>query len=413
MKPERVPSRRNLNRKTPDVPWWLTRLREHPVKSLGTATLITGGLLVLQLFSHIGASPELDLSGAAATLLAIAIVGAVVNTIFACGALSVGWAMRSEDAKTSWMRRRDSLFVFAAPGSMGVCYAAVALYISASWVPSASLLIVMSATALVGAIYLLGRLENDELAGAVPAARWPATRFRLRIIALVLLLCVAWSLLALLAAAIFVVIFPSDMPADRQRILFPFGLAAWTLICYLGSIAVAQVKREQAARAAVGLAFCAMVALYGITQNWAATSLAVVRVLGVGQMPVALVLTREGCDTLNLAARGQRICLMAPGSSLGKACPVFLQSRIGSPFFVELSGFGDDGEWPARDPALRISAIPIAKSDVKSWPRIESLRASAPRAGASSPVIAYQDARAPALSKRQVDWVQRQCGTAP
>lgn len=97
MKPERLPSRRRFDRKTPDTPWWLTRLREHPVKSLGTATLITGGLFVLLLFAHIGSSPELDLSGATATLLAVAIVGAIVNVVFACGALAMGWAMRSED----------------------------------------------------------------------------------------------------------------------------------------------------------------------------------------------------------------------------------------------------------------------------------------------------------------------------
>jgi hypothetical protein len=408
MKPERMPPHRRLEHKTMPTPWWLTRLREHPVKSLSTAALITGGLLLLLLFGHIGAFPDLDLGGAIATLLAIAVVGVIVNAIFGGSVLAMGWVMRSEGPRTSWMCMTPSLCVFAAPGAIAVCIAACQLYRSADWIPSLNLAATTAIAALVGTAFLLRWLERGPLAASVPSTRGAASRFRLWKAVQILGVCTAWLCIALMATLTLFAFLPRDMPPEHERVLFPIELACWGLLCYGANIGVARAKREDVARVGV-LAVASIFSLYGITQNWTATPVAVARVLGIGQMPVGLVLTREGCDTLNAATRGRKICTIAPSAALGWACPVILQSRIGSPFFVEVSGFGDQGEWPARNPALRISAIAIAKSEVKSWPRIVALPASSPQAGASSPVVGYQHTPATSLSTFQTNWMRAQC----
>ena len=214
MKPERMPPQRRIERKVPPAPWWLTRLREHPVKSLSTAALMTGGLLLLLLFGHIGAFPELDLGGATAALLATAVVGVVVNAVFGGSVLAIGWGMRSEDARTSWMRTTQSLCVFAAPGAIAVCVAAYQLYSSADLAPSRNLAAITAIAALVGTAFLLRKLERGSLAERLPATRWAASWFRLRTALFILGICAVWLSVALLAALTLFALFPLRISAN-------------------------------------------------------------------------------------------------------------------------------------------------------------------------------------------------------
>lgn len=150
---------------------------------------------------------------------------------------------------------------------------------------------------------------------------------------------------------------------------------------------------------------------------------AAVRTLGLGETPVALVLTEQGCNTLNQAARGQAICQWNTETETGWACPVVLQSRIGSPFVVEVTTFDTNGKWPARlpiakehkdsPPTLRYR-IQLPKADVLSWPSIEALnKPGQPGHINATQLASYQLRDSKGISVEQSRWLRTQCGEQP
>jgi hypothetical protein len=151
--------------------------------------------------------------------------------------------------------------------------------------------------------------------------------------------------------------------------------------------------------------------LMTLSGNLSGLSVAAARSLGQAEMPVALVVTAEGCDQLNKAAGRNSVCRVAPGEKTAVVCPALLRSRIGSPFFVELSPFERDGHWPQAKPPARLAAISLEKKEAPNWTRLAPMPAasavSAARGHAPNDIATFIDGK-------QVDpWLREQCGPAP
>ncbi|MCX7278136.1 MAG: hypothetical protein NTZ15_12575 [Burkholderiales bacterium] len=213
-----------------------------------------------------------------------------------------------------------------------------------------------------------------------------------------------WLLTAISAFLTLFYIFPRDGDSDR----FLVGLVGWTAWCYASNVAVAWMKKVNIL-AIVGLCIAAsLVALLAIAGNGAGFPRAIVGVLGLGAVPVAMVLTSEGCDHLNKAAGGRAVCRVEPGEKTAVVCPAVLRSRIGSPLFVELSPYEENGRWPQLRPPERLAAIAIPKVEVPSWSQLAPMRAgSAQMPPAAGVIVTYLD---PA---DKGEWMRTQCGASP
>ena len=216
---------------------------------------------------------------------------------------------------------------------------------------------------------------------------------------------------------------------------------------------VVRIPQKAQIPAFIASGAAAVLILTMLTSAWMAIPVAVVRTLGLGEIPVGVVLTPEGCETFNKSARGQQICQLDADKKLGWACPVILKSRIGAPMVFELASFGDDGRWPIW-PAeiekgrlggsvghLRYQRIQVAKSEVRSWPSVTPFVPSEPKesgqqpaqdagpaegggtrgeAGGDvvskqanlSPLVSYLNLKDAGLSDAQRQWLARQCGPA-
>ncbi len=165
----------------------------------------------------------------------------------------------------------------------------------------------------------------------------------------------------------------------------------------------------------------------------------IVRTLGLGEAPVGLVVTEQGCNMINNATRGQKICELNNQTKQGWVCPVFLKSRIGTPFVIELTSFSLDERWPAisltsqnskqnNSHELIYSKITIPERDVLSWPAIKPFRKRIEKGLLQScnsdtnnescrarrrRVITYLDQNSEHLLQPQKRWLNEQCGPLP
>lgn len=74
--------------------WKFSILERISFRSISIFILNIGGLILLSFFLHIGSMPDLDLSGATATMAAVAIVGILVTSSFAGSTLFAGIVTR-------------------------------------------------------------------------------------------------------------------------------------------------------------------------------------------------------------------------------------------------------------------------------------------------------------------------------
>ena len=377
-------------------------MQEHPITTASAAASIAGGFMLLILFCQIGGMPEFDLAGASAILMAVAALGVTFSFSLVGCALGIGFAMRSSDEHIRAMNEPKTLLLLAAPGF--ATSVAAALWwglLPKSHIPGQFwLLPLVIGGGLATWLYLKPTKplrENDKDADRRGGlSKWGFA------VAFWIISCV-WIVIAMFAWLTFWGLYPRDGDAAR----FLINAVAWTGWCYAANIGVARAKQNApAAMAATGAA--TLVFLMTLTENWGGLSAAVVRALGQGEMPVALVLSAEGCDQLNKAAGGRPVCRVAPNEKTALVCPAVLRSRIGSPFYVELSAADERGRWPQPHPPARLSAIAIDKKEVKSWSRLAPMpAASAAGTRASDAVVSFLDA-APARS-----WLTEQCGAAP
>lgn len=164
-----------------------------------------------------------------------------------------------------------------------------------------------------------------------------------------------------------------------------------------------------------------------MTKNWLAIPIAAVKSLGLGEIPVGVVLSEEGCNILNKSAGEKIICQYDNEKKLGWACPLILKSRIGSPMVFDVLSFNTDGSWPGiedggkkpknkYDPENITSyhgLIQISKSDVKSWTKKESYTPS------NEPSIittkeyksaSFLEIYSKSINFQQHEWLLNQCG---
>lgn len=182
----------------------------------------------------------------------------------------------------------------------------------------------------------------------------------------------------------------------------------WCLACNMG------MSRPENARigALLGACVVSIVVLIIFTNNGMAIPKAVMRALGLGELPVALVVTKAGCQHLNQAS-GQVVCKIQPHEKSALVCPVMLRSRIGSPYFIGLSPYTAQGAWPADALPARTATVALLKSEVLGWSRIEPKLAenkacdSAPPSAKTS--TAQQAVVTHLCADEKIAWMQAQC----
>lgn len=359
--------------------------------------------MLLTLFAHIGDMPELDFGGMTATLAAVAVVGLLFSVFFAGAVLATGLMLRTGGETTDYLRSNATLLALILPGLFTVVGLAIAGAFFPSWKPLGWLMLIPFLFLIVCAGLRLWFLDKNE-AFDIPTgfARW---KWRGGKAVGLISAGYLWINVAILAFLMLMALFP----ASSEQPKFPIRLVMWTTVCYAINVAVVRIPKASASRMIPALGTVGLVALIVLSGNLSGIPAAAVRALGLGETPVGLVLTPEGCDILNRAARGHRVCNVAPSEHLAFACPIFLHSRIGSTFFVEVSSFDGEGRWPAADLKLLLTPIPIPRSEVRSWPTIEPLAASSPaNSQEAGRLVSYLDRQD--LSTIQIDWLNHQCG---
>lgn len=387
------------DRKTePTAPWWSKQARERPLATVGTFISVVGGLILLGFFCQLGGMPELDLAGASAILMAVAIVGFALAAALAVSGIVAGLMMRDEEDVPVGLGEPRSLFLLAAPGTLS------SIGLAAYWALDSKGNISSfgySVPFVLLTLFACGfSLTKPAIAKDVkPERPWSRTRRGLAF----WMFGYLWLLPAGGAVLTFYALFPRDGALWHMLI----GMVGWTLWCYLSNVVIALVKKVKIAVLLVAYIAVSLFILLGITANWAGFPRAIVSALGLGEIPVKMVVTRAGCDYLNKMAADRVVCRMGSDDSTGVVCPAMLRSRIGSPFFIGLSPYEPTGRWPQLHPPQRMAAISIPKAEVPSWSQLSPAPAKAPLPAGSGAIVTYLD------SEDHGQWLREQCGNSP
>lgn len=397
MDEDRKPSRRMQDRKLPPPnPWWLKQFQERPIALSGTLASVAGGLILLWFFLTLGGSPDMDLAALGAIPMAIALVGLAIAAAMTSCSFSAGLALRREERSVGGLSTRWTVAFLVLPGLLG----AIALVIVATlfptlkapsiayWTPFMAMLLVALGVSALGA---------DASSGM---ERGPVSTRIERFLDL-LGFGSLWVFVAYSAFLTFWLLYQGDKSSPEMFV----GLLIWIALCYVLNLMVAWAPKNVFALLAASIGM-GLVSLVLLTSNARGFPSAVVSALGMGEMPVSLVVTPKGCEQLNSMVAGRPVCRVGVGEQSVRVCPVMLRSRIGTPFYIGLSAYEADGKWPQANPPKRLQAISIAKSEVLSWSRLE-YPAAASSAPVSAGIVTYMDA---------VDdgkWLRAQCGAAP
>lgn len=417
------PASNNPAQKTPSDNWWQTRLKEHPFKAVSLTVLTIGGLSLLMFFAHLGVMPDLDFAGASATMAAVAMIGLLVTVALGGSTLAPGLTTRNLITSQPYMfQSRWMIAVFAIPAIAAFLAFATLDARDKNWSAAALSCLAMWVLVLMALLLLASTVALWRLGAFKPPAESSSTKLMRAIEIMMGLLGggFIWLLMPLLALLSFAALWPEGRaPSD-----FGSYLATWGLFCVAMNVVLAYLPKEHELGGIAFIGLGSVFLLLALTQNWPGIPVAAVRALGLGEVPVALVLTEQGCHTLNKASRGQVVCQLDAETKVGWACPVVLKSRIGSPFVVEVTSFDTDGKWPAQLPitrgameqppaqhALRYQRIQLTKTDVLSWPTIALLKNPGESFYFNAEQLTsvwHQDRKA--MSSRQIDWLHAQCG---
>ena len=454
--------------------WWLARLKEHPFKAFSLAVSVYGGLILLAFFTHLGSMPDLDLAGATATVAAVAVIGLLVIFTLGGSTIAAGVVTRSLASYVPHLASLRSLMFLAAPGGIFIAAVVVSVISEKTLSTTCWIWFTLALSFFVPALGCWYQQQNKSVFEAEPgvesgaqckspseggaksilengnaAARRKEPETWEEYVAY-LASGFIWLVSAMMA---FVTYEALTRQSNVDSLKFAAGLGGWGVISILLNMVVVRIPQKAQIPAFIASGAAAVLILTMLTSAWMAIPVAVVRTLGLGEIPVGVVLTPEGCETFNKSARGQQICQLDADKKLGWACPVILKSRIGAPMVFELASFGDDGRWPIW-PAeiekgrlggsvghLRYQRIQVAKSEVRSWPSVTPFVPSEPKesgqqpaqdagpaegggtrgeAGGDvvskqanlSPLVSYLNLKDAGLSDAQRQWLARQCGPA-
>ncbi|KGH28530.1 hypothetical protein P353_15155 [Comamonas testosteroni] len=443
------------------------------------AILVYGGLILLAFFVQLGSMPDLDLAGATATFAAVAVIGLLVVTVLGISTIVAGLATRSLTPDVPNLANGWSLGFLAAPGGVFIIGTAVNVsfdtkgFEPAFWLGLALLLVLPASffswlipfaqqktralradpasknvcwiqllltTRSVPQVSVVSENSVPDTASNVASTESSNSTTRTQILSLggdylvYLMCCFMWFVSSAFTAFI---TYDSWARQGSAGVREGGALAMWGIASILLNILLVKVVKKMLVLACIALGGAAVLILTILTASWFAIPVSVVRNLGLGEIPVGVVVTAEGCDTFNKAARGQKVCQMSADEKLGWVCPVVLKSRIGAPMVFELASFGDDGNWPIQPFEIDKKApgggskrdlyyprIQVAKSEVKSWPSITSFKPDPnKKTGATSaqdnsknsnprPLVSYLNRSAAAETDAQRQWLLTQCGAA-
>ena len=420
--PQQFDTAQSIHPATPQPPldtWWQARFKEHPFTAISLAVLTLGGLSLLMFFTRLRVLPDLDLAGATATMAAVAMIGLLVSA--ALGGSTIAAGISTRNLRTSYPQAFDSWWAVGTFAASAVI-AFIGLVALITWFKDEHLSTfgwwILGLTCALLSMRFIYLCRSNAFASPEGSSSSKLTRAYETVMGLIGGGAV-WLLMSLSAFLSFYALWPGEASLSDARL----PLIAWGLACVAMNIFVAHIPKESELPAIAFMGIGSVFILLALTGNWSGIPVAAVRTLGLGETPVALVLTKQGCNTLNQAARGQAICQWNTETETGWACPVVLQSRIGSPFVVEVTTFDTNGKWPARlpiakehkdsPPTLRYR-IQLPKADVLSWPSIEALnKPGQPGHINATQLASYQLRDSKGISVEQSRWLRTQCGEQP
>lgn len=331
--------------------WWVSYLQANPIQSAFFFANVIGGVLLLIFFLQLHAMPELDLAGAVAVFQAVALTGLVFLFFLSISAFAGGLALNSLEVE-----------IIALKKGMGAA------------------LLLMPTIAVIATIFYMAKSSNSpefsELnywifgsigAGAltymlwVPGSSNPEWKLRFSYGITYFYFSLLWIVMVFMAGILFWALKAPTLGPTEETIF----LMSWLFWCVACNFGMAQQKNINLGTIAVVSILSAFIFLF-LTNNGLAFPAAVVRSLGLGELPVALVVTKDGCQLINKAA-GQKVCVIESSENSALVCPVVLRSRISAPYFIGLSPLTEQGAWPATQLPERTATIAIPKSAVLSW----------------------------------------------
>lgn len=389
-------------------PWWQKFFAEHPFRTLSLAVLCIGGLQLLIYFLHIGQLPDANLASSTSILTAVALLGISIFLVFGGSAVVAGFMYLNAGRENAWLRSQDSLVLAAIPGVTINIGLVVQSLIGVELIDAATI-----QPLAVGLCVLLGDLRALQLVrvGELPAVTDGLRRGmpRVRDICTFAFYSYAWALFMAIGTMVFIAMIPFGASLAQT---VP-ALMSWLVISTAINLDFARSTpvADQAKKLILMTLIGAML-MITLTQNYSGVAIASIRKLGIGAVPVKLVLTKRGCQIANASSSVGPICVADDVNKLGVVCPAILLSKIGTPFLFGVTAFTTSGGWPT--PELP-KAIPLPPSEVLSWPRISPLESQSQRDIASSsssknelrPVSMTDVSR---LDVREKDWLREQCG---
>lgn len=372
--------------------WVFRQAREEPIKSLTTATLTFGTLLLIPIFLEIGELPQLDVSSLLPLLAVVAIGGLLVVGAIVALPLAGGVIARFAPGAPAWVADKWALAIYLVPTllvaislvAFALGYPAWPKYDSSIPLYAASLGPVLAAIRVAFLRASFAKLV-DALAG------WGS---------------LAWNASALTLLASMLMVHGVGAGIDERSSMrdVAVAVAIWTLyFCALIWLATRKVTPGNVI-AFVNGSVVAALALLIVTGGWSTLSRTVARNTGWANFTAKLEVTERGCAILNRSA-GAEVCRLDPAASTHLVCPVVVRSRIGSPIYLSFSAFANEGQWPDHE-RLRHASLP--KDDVITIDRIVSQRAPLDATGKPQALATHLAALPGPLGI----WLRDSCGAA-
>jgi hypothetical protein len=339
-------------------PWWLQLMRQHPVKSATTIAFVLGGTMLMMFFGHLQELPDLDLSSSAATLWALAVMGGLVSIFLLALPLLPGFELRMDEPGRAWKRHFAHQLAVSIPPLAALTVVMMGIGLHTSVEPWAFWPLLVSGMAWTAIDTRRPHIIRAASEAGEPAPTTWAIAFQM------VSGMFTWTLTLFCGFTFLTALYRPSETDGWPLILVILGQLG---LLYVAALAGTTLDWRKERAAIAGLAAATFILPALLSGNVTGIAVGAVRALGLGERPARLVVTANGCDVINKAA-GQRVCEVAEGQTTTVVCPVILKSRIGSPYFVELSPLNAEGTWPERK---QHPLIPIAKADVLSWPRID------------------------------------------
>lgn len=373
--------------------WLVNYTTQNPFKVIGTGTFTFGSLLLAPVFFGVEEMPQLDGPSLVPLLTVIAIGGLLVTLTLVAMPATAGLIARSNAGAPMWQSGWKTVFVHVIPGLNVISLMWLAFNDILPFEPLGLWIVgAFALCPLYAFIRVLDALSTPKRAGfwenvgtlTVNSMMVTALMAYLVIISTQVVLPEAKSMSGIGSSMALWAIYACVMTAASIRVMTTKGLFGW--------MAVAPVA--------------AVIILVG-TGGWTSISKAMLRKTGWADYPARLFVSDRGCEILNRRV-GMEVCRKELPNGPHTVCPVFVQSRIGTPNFFSFQPFKESGGWPRLADGVEAS---LPREDVIHQRRIKVLPGNsdnAPGAQENTPATFLTS-----LSGQQAQWIQTECGTPP